>query len=70
VQAAVRLRQLAKLDGPENAQIAVFDRLWRSIHLLRILGIAAVSRWPNVEVVDTGREVRVAAEIPGVKETL
>jgi HSP20 family protein len=50
----------------------LFDDMWRGFDApMPVLGRASAweSAWPSVEIADTGKEVKVTADLPGLDET-
>src|SRR5438105_4105116 len=46
----------------------MFDDLFRGFDGQRPLSGFSAGAWPHIEVADTGNEVRVVAEVPGMEE--
>jgi len=46
----------------------LFDDVFRGFDISPFGGMGRMGRWPNVEVVESDREVRVSAELPGLDE--
>ena len=46
----------------------LFDDVFRGFDLLPFDSAASAAGWPNVEIVETDRELRVCAELPGMDE--
>lgn len=46
----------------------LFDDVFRSFDLAPFGGMGRMGTWPHVEVVETDKEVRVSAELPGLED--
>ncbi|HZH52410.1 MAG TPA: Hsp20/alpha crystallin family protein [Microvirga sp.] len=46
----------------------LFDDVFRSFEASPFGSMIQIGRWPSVEVIETDREVRVSAELPGLDE--
>jgi HSP20 family protein len=46
----------------------LFDDVFRGFDLAPFGGMGRMAGWPSVEVVETDKEVRIAAELPGLDE--
>jgi len=46
----------------------LFDDIFRGFDLAPVGGFGRMSGWPNIEVVETEKEVKVCAELPGMDE--